>query len=112
MLFTLTLYGWRFLQPRARWAAAAGTMLYTLPRLMSGAHWLSEILCGSIPLGLITVGLYDGLGLAPVIDRRLVPLLGHWLRRLTPPRLRLWLDQQPGPRTGAAASGRPPVPSQ
>ena len=112
MLFTPTLYGWRFLQPRARWATAAGTMLFTLPRLMSGADWLSEILCGSTPLGLITVGLYDGLGLAPVIDRPLVPLLEHWLRRLTPPRLRLWLDQQPGPRTGAAASERPPVPSR
>jgi len=112
VLFTLTLYGWRFLQTRARWAAAAGAVLFTLPRLMSGAHWLTDILCGSIPVGLITVGLYDGLGLAPVIDRRLLPVLEHWLRRLTPPRLRQWLDQQPGRRTGAAASARPPVPSR
>jgi membrane-associated phospholipid phosphatase len=112
VLFTLTLYGWRFLQPRARWTAAAGAVLFTLPRLMSGAHWLTDILCGSIPVGLITVGLYDGLGLAPVIDHRLVPVLEHWLRQLTPPRLRQWLDQRPGRRTGAAPSARPPVPSR
>jgi Kdo2-lipid A phosphotransferase len=117
VLFSLCFYGWRFLIPPARWAAAIGGVLFTLPRLMSGAHWLTDVLCGSIPLGLITVGLCDGLGLAPVVDQRLVPMLEHGLRRLTPADLRHWLDRRPGGlqpvlRTGAAASDRPPGPSQ
>lgn len=95
ILFTLTLYGWRVLEPWARWSAAAAAVLFTLPRLMSGAHWLTDILCGSIPMGLITVGLYQGLGLDGPIERRIVPLLEHWIRALTPARLRRWLDRQP-----------------
>ena len=102
VLFTLTLYGWRFLQPWARWAGAGGAVLFTLPRLMSGAHWLTDILCGSIPGALITVGLYDGLGLAGPIDRRIVPVLGEWIRGLTPARLRRWLDH-PAQRQSRAA---------
>lgn len=95
ILFTLTLYGWRLLEPWARWSTAAAAVLFTLPRLMSGAHWLTDILCGSIPVGLFTVGLYVGLGLERPIDRRLVPVFADWIRALTPARLRRWLDRQP-----------------
>jgi Kdo2-lipid A phosphotransferase len=100
ILFTLTLYGWRVLQPWARWSTASAAVLLTLPRLMSGAHWLTDILCGSIPVALVTVGLYGGLGLDGPIERRLVPVLEHWIWSLTPGRLRRWLDRQPRRRAG------------
>lgn len=95
ILFTLTLYGWRVLEPWARWCTAAAAVMLTLPRLMSGAHWLSDILCGSIAAALLTVGLYGGLGLEGPIGRRLVPVLEDWIRALTPGQLRRWLERQP-----------------
>jgi Kdo2-lipid A phosphotransferase len=95
ILFALTLHGWRVLEPWARWSTATAAVLFTLPRLMSGAHWLSDILCGSIAVALVTVGLYGGLGLESPIERRLVPVLEDWIRALTPGRLRRWLDRQP-----------------
>lgn len=103
VLFTITLYGWRVLEPWARWSAAAAAVLFSLPRLMSGAHWLSDLLCGSIALGLITIGVYRGLGLEAPIDRRIVPVLEDWLRSWTPARLRRWLDRQP--RRARSAGG-------
>lgn len=117
VMFSLVFYGWRYLGARARGAAALTALLFSLPRLMAGAHWLTDLLCGSIPLGLITVGAYDGLGLAALIDRRAVPPLERWLRQFMPAPLCRWLDQRavqlrPRPRSGAAASGRPPVASR
>ncbi len=42
--------GWR------RWLVWGLTMLFILPRLVSGAHWLSDVLVGGLFLSLIAIG--------------------------------------------------------
>lgn len=37
--------------------AAAGALLFALPRLMSGAHWLSDIAVGSVSVALVALSL-------------------------------------------------------
>ena len=90
VLLCLTLYGWRQLLPAARWAAALATVAFSLPRLFSGAHWLSDTLAGSLPL--ISVGLLGVLGLDRLLERRLLPVLAAAIGRLLPPPLRHWLQ--------------------
>lgn len=42
--------GWR------RWLVWGLALLFMLPRLVSGAHWLSDVLVGSVLLGLTAIG--------------------------------------------------------
>ena len=42
--------GWR------RWLVWGLAMVFTLPRLVSGAHWLSDVLVGGLVLSLIAIG--------------------------------------------------------
>ena len=42
--------GWR------RWLVWGLTLLFILPRLVSGAHWLSDVLVGGLFLSLIAIG--------------------------------------------------------
>lgn len=42
--------GWR------RWLVWGLALLFMLPRLVSGAHWLSDVLVGGVFLGLIAIG--------------------------------------------------------
>lgn len=84
VLLCLTLYGWRQLLPTARWAALLAAVAFSLPRLFSGAHWLSDTLAGSLPLALISVGLLGGLGLDRLLERRVLPVLAAAIGRLRP----------------------------
>ena len=92
VLFTLTLVGWPILKPWARIAACWGCVFFALPRLMSGAHWISDILAGSLPMAMIAVGLYRGLGLSQLIDRRVAPIVENGFRSVVPGPLRNRLD--------------------
>lgn len=84
VLLCLTLYGWRQLLPAARWAALLAAVAFSLPRLFSGAHWLSDTLAGSLPLALISVGLLGVLGLDRLLERRVLPVLAAAIGRLRP----------------------------
>ena len=103
VLLCLTLYGWRQLLPAARWAVVLASLLFSLPRLFSGAHWLSDTLASSLPLALISVGLLGVLGLDRLLERRLLPPLSGLLRRLLPSGLRRWL-QGPIPQEADASA--------
>lgn len=91
VMFCLTLYGWQVLLPWARWAAATAAVVFSLPRLFSGAHWLSDTLAGSLPLALISVGLLGVVGLDRLLEKRLLPALAWAIRSLLPAPLRRWL---------------------
>jgi membrane-associated phospholipid phosphatase len=99
----LTLYGWRQLLPAARWAVVLASLLFSLPRLFSGAHWLSDTLAGSLPLALISVGLLGVLVLDRLLERRLLPPLSGLLRGLLPAGLRRCL-QGPIPQESDASA--------
>ena len=53
VLILCSLYMFRYLKKRAFLAAVAVIVLFSLPRIMSGAHWITDLLVGSMSLNLI-----------------------------------------------------------
>lgn len=51
------MYLWAFADTRKRLYVAALSILFVMPRMISGAHWVTDILVGSIALCLVTVGI-------------------------------------------------------
>lgn len=91
VLLTLSFYGWGYLTRKARWAAAGAVVVFSLPRVMSGAHWPTDIFVGFVSLALIAMGLYCGLGLNRPINRHIQPLLVRLIESFCPNPLRRWL---------------------
>ncbi|MDX1514861.1 MAG: phosphatase PAP2 family protein [Gammaproteobacteria bacterium] len=56
-LIMFTVMIWFYAGRRPGLLAAAGASLFALPRLMSGAHWLSDIAVGSVSVALIALAL-------------------------------------------------------
>ncbi len=82
ILLTLTFYGWPYLVRQARWMVATSVVVFSLPRLMSGAHWLSDITVGSLSVGLITVGLLYGLSLDGFTNQKIQPFLERLIKMI------------------------------
>ena len=63
------------------WAAGAGIVIFILPRLAAGGHWLSDVLAGSMSFYLVLFPLFM---LVPVRERVQAWLYvpAAWLRRL------------------------------
>lgn len=75
------LFIWPFASPGKRTLAAVLSTVFVLPRLVSGAHWLSDDLVGGLSLTLVAIGY----GLYTPYAVRVLPLL----ERLVDPVLRL-----------------------
>jgi Kdo2-lipid A phosphotransferase len=84
ILLTLTFYGWPYLVRQARWMIAISVVVFSLPRLMSGAHWLSDITVGSLSVGLITIGLFYGLSLDGFTNQKIQPFLERLITMINP----------------------------
>ena len=55
MLIIFAAFVWRYAGFRYFAAAVLLTIIFSLPRIMAGAHWFSDIMAGSLSLALITV---------------------------------------------------------
>ena len=53
-LTTFALFTWHGYPRRYFYLAAPLAVIFALPRMLSGAHWLTDFICGSVPLALIT----------------------------------------------------------
>ena len=63
VLITWLGYSLFFVRNRWSWAALLVVVVFSLPRLISGAHWLSDVLVGGVGIALIALafGLYTPL---------------------------------------------------
>ncbi len=84
ILLTLTLYGWPYLTRNARYLAATGFIAFSLPRLMSGAHWLTDIAVGSSSIALIAIGLFYAFNLDVFTNAKLLPFLERLIGAICP----------------------------
>lgn len=66
MLMIFAAFVWRYTGFRYFAAAVLLVVIFSLPRIMSGAHWFSDIMAGSLSLTLITV---PWVLLTPLSDR-------------------------------------------
>ena len=55
MLIIFAAFVWRYAGLRYFAAAVLLIIIFSLPRIMAGAHWFSDIMAGSLSLALITV---------------------------------------------------------
>lgn len=55
MLIIFAAFVWRYAGFRYFAAAVLLTIIFSLPRIMAGAHWFSDVMAGSLSLTLITV---------------------------------------------------------
>lgn len=76
MLIIFACFMWRYFTPRAFWVALGIVIIFSLPRLMAGAHWFTDIIVGS--MSVVLVGLSWWL-LTPASDK-----LVNWLIRTLP----------------------------
>ncbi len=74
VLILFSLYMFRYLKKRAFLAAVAVIVLFSLPRIMSGAHWITDLLVGSMSLNLIVTSWFL---LTPLSDK----LIHFFLRK-------------------------------
>lgn len=83
-LIMLTIFFWVSAGRRTGLVFVGITLVFSLPRLVCGAHWLSDDLVGSVAIALPAMGLYLGTPLHGALTRRLEPLaalvLGRWTR--------------------------------
>lgn len=93
VLFIAVAYGWRYFARPYRYLALCLAVFFTMPRLMSGAHWLSDELVGAVSIGALACAwvLFSRLG--HWVDRRLVPKIVAWERRLVPSPIAGLLDR-------------------
>ena len=71
MLLIFCSFILRYLSFRSFLCALLITVIFSLPRVMAGAHWASDILVGSISLTLVTT---SWLLITPASD-----IIIHWL---------------------------------
>ena len=71
--FSFLLLGWR----RALFCTAYA-IFFCMPRLVAGAHWLTDIIMGSLPIALLSSSYFIGLGLFGF----LITYMDHKLCRL------------------------------
>lgn len=65
-------------------AAVVVAVLFTLPRMMSGAHWLSDELVGAVSIGWLGMAVFVYTPLRYLNDTYAVPKLASLLNRLSP----------------------------
>src|SRR5690606_25370087 len=63
VLTTFTLLIWHFAGKRRGRMMLGAALFFCLPRLFGGGHWFTDMVCGSVPLALVTysVGVYTPL---------------------------------------------------
>lgn len=77
MLMIFAAFVWRYTGFRYFAAAVLLVVIFSLPRIMSGAHWFSDIMDGSLSLTLVTV---PWILLTPLSDRYVNFLVRHMPR--------------------------------
>lgn len=77
MLIIFAAFVWRYAGFRYFAAAVLLTIIFSLPRIMAGAHWFSDIMAGSLSLALITV---PWILLTPLSDQCVNFLVRHMPR--------------------------------
>lgn len=82
VLATFTLLLWHFAGRRYGLASTALAILFVLPRLISGAHWLSDVLIGGVVTALVAVPVMI---FTPIEHYVLTSLLRMAPRRAYPP---------------------------
>ncbi len=55
MLIIFSCFMWRYLGLRAFFYSLLISLIFSLPRLMAGAHWLSDILVGSLSVSMVAL---------------------------------------------------------
>ncbi len=73
-----------YLPAGQRIAVVLASLFFVMPRLVSGAHWLSDVLVGAVSLGVLGLAWFLFTPIRSLTDLRFVPLLAHWIQRLTP----------------------------
>jgi membrane-associated phospholipid phosphatase len=97
VLLLWAMFLWSFASARKRLLIAVLTVTFMLPRLFSGAHWVSDDLVGGLSLSLVTMGL----GFYTPYVARMTPMLA----RMGNPVLRQ-IEKIPGLNRISLISGR------
>ncbi|MCP3870198.1 MAG: phosphatase PAP2 family protein [Gammaproteobacteria bacterium] len=77
---------WIYLSPAYGIVATLGALFFVLPRLASGAHWLSDELVGAVMLGILGLSWYVFTPARSLAERKLVIPLAGKIRGLLPGR--------------------------
>ncbi len=80
-LVMLTIFFWVVVGRRSGLIFLAITVACSLPRLVSGGHWLTDDLVGSTVIALPTMGIFFGTSLHTGFARALLPLTSRVLAR-------------------------------
>ena len=97
VLLLWVLFLWPYANGRQRWLISGLTVLFLMPRLIAGAHWISDILIGGTTLSLLSFGW----GCYTPYAAKTADLL----ERLSAPLLK-YLGRLPGLRQISLISGR------
>lgn len=76
MLLIFTAYMWKYIGRRAFYKALTVFVIFSLPRIMSGAHWFTDIAVGSVSFALVIL---SWLLLTPAAD-----IFIEWLEKRLP----------------------------
>lgn len=76
MLLIFVAYMWKYMDKGAFWKSLAVFVLFSFPRIMSGAHWFSDIFVGSVSFALVIL---SWILLSPAAD-----IVIEWLEKRVP----------------------------
>ncbi len=82
MLMVFTAYMLKYAGRKAFFIALAITVLFSLPRVMIGAHWLSDIMVGSLAMVLMGMSWWLMTGTVDQLIARVILLMPPRLRRV------------------------------
>jgi len=84
VLFIVAGGAWIYLSPGYGIAAILGALFFVMPRLASGAHWLSDELVGAVALGVLGLSWFVFTPIKMLSERWLVSPLAARIRPITP----------------------------
>lgn len=92
VLFIVAGGAWIYLSPGYGIAATLGALFFVMPRLASGAHWLSDELVGAVALGVLGLSWFVCTPIKPLSERWLVSPLSTRIQQFTPEWIKKYFD--------------------
>jgi Kdo2-lipid A phosphotransferase len=84
VIFSWFIYMWLFAKPSCRLTVLLITLVFSLPRIIGGAHWLSDDLVGGIFLALFSISWICYTPLGEFCVKKLSPLYNFAIRHTMP----------------------------